>query len=157
MRLTITRLLTTGVVLALLAGFYPAQAMPATKASSKKVSHSSSKNRHHRARKGAWKRHGQQKIDEARTRDIQQALIREKYLDGQPNGQWDARTQAAMSRYQAENGWQSKVTPDSRAIIKLGLGPNHEGELLNFDAKPSSSPVVANSATTPNGSNGSKR
>ena len=39
-------------------------------------------------------------------------------------------TQAAMQRYQADQGWQAKTTPDSRALIKLGLGPSHD-HLLN--------------------------
>src|SRR5690349_20169361 len=78
-------------------------------AKSKSTSHKGS--RHRRSRRGARKRHGQQKIDAARATEIQQALIREKYLEGQPNGKWDSRTEAAMSRYQADNGWQSKVTP----------------------------------------------
>jgi hypothetical protein len=30
-----------------------------------------------------------------------------------------------MARFQSDNGWQNKVVPDSRALIKLGLGPNH--------------------------------
>jgi hypothetical protein len=34
-----------------------------------------------------------------------------------------------MRRYQADQGWQSKVIPDSRALIKLGLGPSHENDL----------------------------
>jgi hypothetical protein len=29
-----------------------------------------------------------------------------------------------MEKYQADNGWQTKLVPDSRAIIKLGLGPD---------------------------------
>jgi len=57
-------------------------------------------------------------------------MIKANYLDGQPTGVWDAKTKAAMQRYQQDNGWQTKVLPDSRALIKLGLGPNHEG-LLN--------------------------
>jgi putative peptidoglycan binding protein len=82
------------------------------------------------ARRGAWKRHGQQGIKEDRARAIQAALIREHYLDGQPTGDWDARTQAAMQKFQADNGWQTKVLPDARALIKLGLGPDNSG-LLN--------------------------
>jgi hypothetical protein len=35
-----------------------------------------------------------------------------------------------MQRYQADQGWQSKTTPDSRALIKLRLGPSHD-HLLN--------------------------
>jgi hypothetical protein len=73
---------------------------------------------------------GQQGIDSNRAREIQAALIRDHYLDGEPTGVWDSRTREALSRYQGDNGWQTKVTPDSRALIKLGLGPTHEG-LLN--------------------------
>jgi peptidoglycan hydrolase-like protein with peptidoglycan-binding domain len=65
-----------------------------------------------------------------RVREIQSALIREKYMDGEPNGVWDSRSKAAMQKFQADQGWQSKVVPDSRALIKLGLGPDH-ANLLN--------------------------
>ena len=34
-------------------------------------------------------------------------------------------TQVAMRQYQSDHGWQTKLTPDSRALISLGLGPNH--------------------------------
>jgi hypothetical protein len=68
---------------------------------------------------------GQRTIDPDRARDIQAALIRENYMSGEPTGQWDATTQSAMLKYQADHGWQTKLTPDSRALIKLGLGPNH--------------------------------
>jgi len=80
--------------------------------------------------RGAWKRHGQQGINQDRTRAIQTALIRERYLAGDANGAWDARTQTAMQKFQSDNGWQTKVLPDARALIKLGLGPDHTG-LLN--------------------------
>jgi peptidoglycan hydrolase-like protein with peptidoglycan-binding domain len=76
------------------------------------------------------KKRGQQVIDSTRAREIQTALIREHYMQGEPTGKWDAATQAAMQRYQADQGWQSKTTPDSRALIKLGLGPSHD-HLLN--------------------------
>jgi hypothetical protein len=92
-----------------------------------KASTTTKKSAHHRkSRKGAWKRKGQQVIQPERVREIQAALIRESYLSGEPSGQWDTRTQAAMARYQADHGWQSKVTPDSRALIKMGLGPNYQ-------------------------------
>jgi hypothetical protein len=81
-------------------------------------------------RHGAWKHHGQQKIDADRARDIQTALIREKYLDGEPSGVWDQHTKDAMTRYQEDHGWQTKSLPDSRALIQLGLGPKHEN-LIN--------------------------
>jgi hypothetical protein len=28
-----------------------------------------------------------------------------------------------MTKLQSANGWQTKLVPDSRALIKLGLGP----------------------------------
>lgn len=66
---------------------------------------------------------GQRGIDPDRAREIQTALIREKYMSGEPTGEWDSETQTAMLKYQADHGWQTKLTPDSRALIKLGLGP----------------------------------
>jgi hypothetical protein len=68
---------------------------------------------------------GQQAIDPERATQIQQALIREHYLTSDANGKWDSTTQAAMQKYQADNGWQTKLMPDSRAIKKLGLGPDY--------------------------------
>ncbi|HSZ60462.1 MAG TPA: peptidoglycan-binding domain-containing protein [Terriglobales bacterium] len=84
---------------------------------------------------------GQQAIDPSRAREIQSALIREHYLQGEPTGTWDSGSQAAMQKYQADHGWQSKTTPDARALIKLGLGPNQD-HLLNPE-----SAMTANNAS----------
>jgi len=62
-------------------------------------------------------------MDTARATEIQTALIKQGYLSGQPTGRWDAESVAAMQKLQGDNGWQTKITPDSRALIKLGLGP----------------------------------
>ncbi len=80
-----------------------------------------------------WRKHGQQKIDPQRASEIQQALIREHYLTGSASGVWDDATEKAMQRYQSDNGWQDKTTPDARALIKLGLGPDTQ-HLLNPDS-----------------------
>ena len=72
--------------------------------------------------------HGQRTIDSNRASEIQNALIRQKYLTGAPSGQWDAQTQVAMRQYQSDHGWQTKLMPDSRALISLGLGPNHSND-----------------------------
>lgn len=87
------------------------------------IHHTGKKTRKVRAR-------GQKAIDGERVRQIQEALIREHYLKGEPSGKWDESTQLAMHRYQADQGWQSKSIPDSRALIRLGLGPDSE-HLLN--------------------------
>jgi hypothetical protein len=76
-------------------------------------------------RKEVSRIHGQRAIDSGRATEIQTALIRQKYLAGAPTGQWDSQTQVAMRQYQSDHGWQTKLTPDSRALISLGLGPNH--------------------------------
>jgi hypothetical protein len=99
-----------------------------TKTKSTHTSAHSSTGKSKKSRKSASKghTHGQQKIDSKRTEEIQEALIREHYLDGKPTGVWNDATQQAMQKYQADNNWQSKSTPDARALIKLGLGPDHD-------------------------------
>lgn len=93
---------------------------------------------HKHGRKSARNR-GQQQIDSARAQEIQSALIRSNYMQGQPSGKWDQATKDAMARYQADHGWQTKNIPDSRALIKLGLGPSHD-HLLNPETAVSTRP-----------------
>ena len=115
------------------------------KAASK--SHRSSKTKQASRRRSNWRSHGQQAIKEDRAREIQAALIRQHYLTGEPSGVWDARTKQAMAKYQQDRGWQTKKLPDARALIQLGLGPNHDG-LLNPESvasteRPSTAPPAA--------------
>ena len=123
---------------------------PSHKKSSKSSSTSahSTTSKSKKSRKSAASRHGQQKIDPQRALEIQQALIREHYLTGKPSGVWNDETQQAMQRYQADNNWQSKTTPDARALIKLGLGPDHE-HLLNPDSAMTSQSQAPSSISTP--------
>src|SRR5581483_1484214 len=112
------------------------QAHPASHPAAQKhetVHHSSPKTTktkaHKHGRKSA-RNHGQKQIDSARASEIQAALVRANYMHGEPTGKWDQATKDAMTRFQADNGWQTKTIPDSRALIKLGLGPSHD-HLLN--------------------------
>jgi peptidoglycan hydrolase-like protein with peptidoglycan-binding domain len=73
--------------------------------------------------------HGQQAIDPERVTQIQTALIREHYLTKEADGSWDTTTEAAMQKYQADHGWQTKLMPDSRAIKALGLGPDYSNAI----------------------------
>ena len=82
-----------------------------------------------KARAKSHKLHGQQVIDSSRVMEIQQALIRQHYLSGEANGSWDASTQAAMQKFQSDQGWQTRLIPDSRALKKLGLGPDYSGAI----------------------------
>jgi hypothetical protein len=83
--------------------------------------------RHHRARRHVVR--GQRSIEPARAQQIQDALIKAKYLNGPASGEWDATTEAAMEKFQADHGWQTKLVPDSRALIALGLGPKDDKTL----------------------------
>jgi hypothetical protein len=65
-------------------------------------------------------------MDTERATEIQQALIKSGYMTGEPSGVWDSESAAAMQKLQGDNGWQTKITPDSRALIKLGLGPQRD-------------------------------
>jgi len=94
----------------------------------------------------AHKSHGQQAIEPTRVTEIQQALIREHYLSSEANGKWDSTTQAAMQKYQADQGWQTKLMPDSRALKKLGLGPDYSGAI---NAKNSSFAEPPSATTLP--------
>jgi hypothetical protein len=92
--------------------------------------------------KKSHKLHGQKAIDSARVTEIQQALIREHYLSGEATGQWDATTTAAMQKYQGDQGWQTRLMPDSRALKKLGLGPDYSGAINAKDASFTPPPPV---------------
>lgn len=119
--------------MALFASLAPAATVSkTTKASAKSSVSSAKKNKKNVHRKRASRRRGQKGIQSDRARQIQAALIREHYLSGEPSGVWDDRTRDAMRRYQDDNGWQTKVLPDARALIKLGLGPD-QSALLNPD------------------------
>ena len=113
-------------------------------------SHTSSKRR-----KKSSRVRGQQKIDSSRAQAIQEALIRQHYLRGDATGTWDQASEEAMRRFQRDNGWQDKTVPDSRALIKLGLGPstdhllNPESAMTTVPAPPKADPIPATSHSSP--------
>ncbi len=124
--------------IALLAGTAVSSAQSSSSTTKKTISHKS--HRRHRPR-------GQQKMDAKRAREIQDALVREHYLK-KATGKWDVTTQQALKKYQADNGWQSKVVPDSRALIKLGLGPDND-HLLNPESAMTSLPPATPATSDP--------
>lgn len=127
-----------GITLLAVATLSPAQTSSTAPTTPPKKT--TSRKSHHKRRP-----RGQQKMDVQRVQSIQGALVREHYMS-KPTGKWDATTQQALQKYQADNGWQSKVVPDSRALIKLGLGPDND-HLLNPESAMTST-VPAPRATT---------
>ena len=97
-----------------------------------------------KSRAKSHKLHGQQAIDSTRVTEIQQALIREHYLVGDASGNWDDTTRAAMQKFQSDHGWQTRLMPDSRALKKLGLGPDYSGA-INAEGASFASPAPPSS------------
>lgn len=60
-------------------------------------------------------------IPPERVREIQFALIREGYLQGEPSGQYDRATVDAMTKYQQTNNFRSTGYPTAESLQKLGL------------------------------------
>ena len=90
---------------------------------------------------------GPRAMEPQRATEIQAALIRDGYMTGTPSGHWDAESQSAMQKLQASKGWQTKLTPDSRALILLGLGPQQ--------SRPSDAAQTSNVSSVNDGSIGS--
>jgi hypothetical protein len=94
-------------------------------------------------------------MDSERATQIQTALIKTGYMSGTPSGHWDAASETAMQKLQADNGWQTKLTPDSRALIKLGLGPKEDvadsGSLPGVASQPAAQllPAAAGNGAQP--------
>ena len=127
----------------------PATTKPASTAKSGEKPASATKPKKHTGKRTRKKRvRGQQKIDSERAQAIQEALIREHYLSGEATGTWNQASEEAMRRYQADNGWQSKTVPDSRALIKLGLGPSKD-HLLNPESAMTTVPDAPRAESVP--------
>ena len=117
MRLNCSPLLTAGLLLCTTAGF--AAVRPHHHASSHTVLRHVVSSRGHHVERAALP-----SMSSERATEIQSALIQRGYLSGEPTGTWDSASYVAMQKMQSDNGWQTKLVPDSRALIKLGLGPN---------------------------------
>jgi hypothetical protein len=80
-----------------------------------------------------------------RISEIQSALARGGYYQGQPNGKWDSNTISALQKFQSDNGMNASGKLDAPSLQKLGLGSSTAG----VDApKPLSHANPATSSTT---------
>jgi len=62
-----------------------------------------------------------------RISEIQSALARGGYFEGEPNGKWDAKTIGAMQKFQSANGIEPNGKLDAISLQKLGLGSDTAG------------------------------
>lgn len=81
------------------------------------------KKKHHYSR-----RQPSQKAPTAdRISEIQSALARNGYYQGDPSGKWDSNTVAAMQKFQSDHGLDANGKLDARSLQKLGLGSDIAG------------------------------
>ena len=87
----------------------------------------------------------------ARISEIQSALERDGYYQGQPNGKWDSNTVAAMQKFQSGNGLEASGKLNALSLQKLGLGSSVAGVSAPKPVQPatSKSPASSPSSTAP--------
>jgi murein L,D-transpeptidase YcbB/YkuD len=105
-------------------------ARPAASSAAASASASSAAARHRRrVRRG---RHShfvplQQAPSSDRITEIQSALARGGYYQGDPTGKWDDSTVSAMEKFQSANGIEPNGKIDAPSLQKLGLGSDIAG------------------------------
>jgi peptidoglycan hydrolase-like protein with peptidoglycan-binding domain len=87
----------------------------------------------------------------ARISEIQSALARNGYYQGQPNGKWDSNTVSAMQKFQSGNGLEPSGKLNALSLQKLGLGSSVAGVSAPKPIQPAGSkpPASPTSSTDP--------
>ena len=90
-----------------------------------------------------------------RIAEIQSALARAGYYQGDPNGKWDGDTIGAMQKFQSSNGLDATGKLDALSLQKLGLGSSIAGVSAPKPVMPpaggASPPPPAASSAAPSG------
>jgi peptidoglycan hydrolase-like protein with peptidoglycan-binding domain len=87
-----------------------------------------------------------------RISEIQSALARGGYYQGNPNGKWDSNTVAAMQKFQSDNGLSNSGKIDAPSLQKLGLGSGTAGVDAPKPVTPKrATPVPTSAPTTSSG------
>ena len=81
----------------------------------------------------------------ARISEIQTALERRGYYQGDPNGKWDSNTVNAMQKFQSENGLESSGKINALSLQKLGLGSSIAGVSAPKPVQPQTAKPAASS------------
>ena len=137
-----------GVVLmvALLSAGMLAGATTSSTSSAKK--RHSAKHAHHAARRNV-----QQTPTPERYREIQQALASRGYYKGAVDGKWNADSQDALRRFQADQNLSPDGRINSLSLIAMGLGPKRAtasaGSSVPASPTTSSSPALPATPVAP--------
>ncbi len=62
-----------------------------------------------------------------RLKEIQKALADKGYFKGEPTGEWNADSVAALKQFQTERNLTADGKISALSLIGLGLGPKHSG------------------------------
>jgi peptidoglycan hydrolase-like protein with peptidoglycan-binding domain len=137
------------VVLLFLFAFMGAFLAPSPLAAQASSSSSSSSSSKKKSKKHRSRKEPSQKAPTAdRISEIQSALNRGGYYQGDPNGKWDANTVAAMQRFQSANGLEPTGKLDALSLQKLGLGSSTAGVSAPKPPAPASCSGCATSSSS---------
>jgi hypothetical protein len=78
-----------------------------------------------------------------RISEIQSALARGGYYEGEPNGKWDLNTVSAMQKFQSGNGLEPSGKINALSLQKLGLGSEIAGVSAPKPPAPAAPPGTA--------------
>jgi peptidoglycan hydrolase-like protein with peptidoglycan-binding domain len=106
----------------------PVAAGQASSAAPSASSSTTSKSTTHKKKHHYVKRQPTQKAPTPdRIIEIQSALSRGGYYQGQPSGKWDSNTVAAVQKFQSAKGIEANGKLDAPTLQKLGLGSDIAG------------------------------
>jgi peptidoglycan hydrolase-like protein with peptidoglycan-binding domain len=103
-------------------GVRPQESTPSAHGSTSNAKKKKSHHRHSSGRQSFQKAPTPERISE-----IQGALSRGGYYQGQPNGKWDSNTVSALQKFQSDNGMNASGKLDAPSLQKLGLGSSTAG------------------------------
>jgi len=110
----------------------------------------SQSNSHNKKKHHAAKRQPSQKAPTAdRISEIQSALSRQGYYEGDPSGKMDSRTVAALQKFQSASGVDATGKLDAPTLQKLGLGSDIAGVSAPKPAAPPSCCSMVTPASEP--------
>ncbi len=64
------------------------------------------------------------RMQPARVREIQEALVKAGFLHDTPDGIWGPSTRDAMKQFQKQKGFAPTGLPEAKPLMLLGLGPH---------------------------------
>jgi peptidoglycan hydrolase-like protein with peptidoglycan-binding domain len=122
---------------------HPQQSTSSSSGSSAAAKKKTSSKKHHSKRQST-----QKAPTPARISEIQSALARNGYYQGEPNGKWDSNTVSAMQKFQSSNGLEPSGKLNALSLQKLGLGSSVAGVSAPKPVQPATAKPPASSSPT---------